>query len=385
MVMCLVGPASVRLLDCGDGAESDSVTGPLADEVLRADDDEWAWIDERVVAVSDLWRQIFTGLLGDQRPARLRLIHPSWWPAARVQRLVSAVSSLAESISTAPRSQMHTDAEVFVEVGPRWVAVGGSGRQLTVQDRGSTAVDEMIGWVCRQVTESEGRISIDSPVEVPGGATLGAALTRRLRAAGRIVDTRCRIPALEPDLPPAGAGPGRRRRTVLIAGAAASVMALGGIALLFHPMRSETSLATTELVEGALAVEVPGDWPAQRVLDGPGSARVRVTSPRDAEAALHITQSRIPSADLGTTANALSTAIAAQPPGVFVDFDAAGERAGRPVVRYREVRSTHDIDWSVFVDGDLRISIGCQSARDTGAAVDVVCERAIRSAHRIAP
>ena len=108
-------------------------------------------------------------------------------------------------------------------------------------------------------------------------------------------------------------------------------------------------------------MQIPADWSVQRITGGPGSARVQVVSPVDPGAILHITQSRVPTADLAATADALRSAAEAQPPGVFVDFRPDDRRAGRPAVTYREVRPGHDIHWTVVVAGRVRISIGCQS------------------------
>ena len=74
-----------------------------------------------------------------------------------------------------------------------------------------------------------------------------------------------------------------------------------------------------------------------------------------------MTQSRVALAGLDATAEFLKGAIDAAPAGVFVDFNPAGRNAGRPVVTYREVRSGHDVRWTVWVDKAVRISIGCQS------------------------
>ena len=98
---------------------------------------------------------------------------------------------------------------------------------------------------------------------------------------------------------------------------------------------------------------------------------------------LHLTQSRVPVPDLAATAAALRAAIDAEPAGTFVDFDPAGQRAGRPAVIYREVRPGRDIDWTVVVDADVRISIGCQSAPGRAAAVAAACDDAVRTAQRL--
>jgi type VII secretion-associated protein (TIGR03931 family) len=119
----------------------------------------------------------------------------------------------------------------------------------------------------------------------------------------------------------------------------------------------------------------------QRVVDGPGSARVQVTSPSDPELALHVTQSSVPDETLTGTAERLKRAIDAEPAGVFVDFNPSGTSAGRPAVTYREVRAGHQVRWTVLLDGAVRISIGCQSRPGGEDAVREVCEQAVRSAH----
>jgi type VII secretion-associated protein (TIGR03931 family) len=140
---------------------------------------------------------------------------------------------------------------------------------------------------------------------------------------------------------------------------------------------------TTFLVEGRVALTVPADWPTQRVVTGPGSARVQVTSPSDPEVALHITQSPIPDETLSATADRLRRAIDTEPAGVFVDFNPSGSMAGRSAVTYRELRASHHVRWTVLVDGSVRISVGCQSRPGGEDAVRDVCEQAVRSARAI--
>ncbi len=52
-----------------------------------------------------------------------------------------------------------------------------------------------------------------------------------------------------------------------------------------HDGASVAIAPTTFLVEGAVALTIPADWTTARVLAGPGSARVQVTSPIDPELA----------------------------------------------------------------------------------------------------
>jgi len=181
----------------------------------------------------------------------------------------------------------------------------------------------------------------------------------------------------------------RRGRTLSGLGAAAIVVAAaaptavnmgrpGGVA-----PKPVYAAPTTFLVEGRVAVSVPAAWSTQRVINGPGSARVQVTSPTDPEVALHITQSPVAGETLRATADRLKRAIGAEPPGVFVDFDPSGTSAGRPAVTYREVRAGHHVRWTVLLDGPVRISIGCQSPPGGEDAVRDACEQAVRSAHAV--
>jgi type VII secretion-associated protein (TIGR03931 family) len=73
----------------------------------------------------------------------------------------------------------------------------------------------------------------------------------------------------------------------------------------------------------------------------------------------------------------------AHPPGIFVDFNPTDRRAGRPAVTYREIRPGRDILWTVLVDGDVRICIGCQNAAGRSIAVAAACDDAIRTAQRL--
>lgn len=141
--------------------------------------------------------------------------------------------------------------------------------------------------------------------------------------------------------------------------------------------------ATTFLVEGRVTLEVPARWPVQRVTAGPGSARVVLASPSNDHVALHVTQSLVPDETLSATADVLAQAISAEPGGVFVDFDPAAHRAGRPAVTYRERRGGHDIEWTILLAGDVRISIGCQSPPGRHDVVRQDCDRAVRSARRL--
>ena len=84
----------------------------------------------------------------------------------------------------------------------------------------------------------------------------------------------------------------------------------------------------TLLVEGRVAVKVPAQWAVRRITSGPGSARVQVMAPDDANAVL-ITQSQVRRGEtLSATAATLRTALDDQQAGVFDQFNPDDRRAG---------------------------------------------------------
>jgi type VII secretion-associated protein (TIGR03931 family) len=250
-------------------------------------------------------------------------------------------------------------------------------------------------------------VLIDAPNTVAGAPALAALIAGAVRDTGRVVLEigDARLPGLaqsalsvpdEPSGPRVTAGArGVRSRGRMIRGGVAGAavvatalpLAISAVAPadrhVVSPPAAVQTARTTFLVEGRVALTVPADWPAQRVVTGPGSARVQVTSPSDPEVALHVTQSPVAGETLGGAAERLKRAIDAEPAGVFVDFNPSGVSVARPAVTYREVRATHHVRWTVLLDGPVRISVGCQSRTGDEEAIRDACEQAVRSAHAI--
>jgi len=273
-----------------------------------------------------------------------------------------------------------------------------SGEGVTVEARNrdtevvAEAVADSILTVAPGVVET---VVIDAPATVPGAGTLAAAIAKRLPRTGEmtvVVVDDIRLRRIVGELKP---NDGRfvesnRRRTavtarrvltlaVIVAGAVIGV----GTVHRDTATRAHGLFPTTYFVEGHVVLEIPAQWPTRRIVAGPGSARVQITSPTDPEVALHVTQSRVALPGLDATAEFLKSAIDAAPVGVFVDFNPRGQSAGRPAVTYREVRVGHDIRWTVWVDNLVRISIGCQNPRGREDAVSRECDMAIRSARAL--
>ncbi|MBO0866204.1 MAG: type VII secretion-associated protein, partial [Mycobacterium sp.] len=253
--------------------------------------------------------------------------------------------------------------------------------------------EAVIQAIAATTPDSGAAVLIDAPVGVGGAGALAAMIVQQLRVSGdRIVvlvdDARLRRLATAADSAdderePPSVDTTRRRHWALLLLPVLIAAAISANPFGRHVAPAADGMPTTFLVEGRVAVEVPAYWPTQRVIAGPGSARVQVASPSDPEVALHITQSPVADQTLAGAAESLKRAIDAEPPGVFVDFNPSGSSAGRPAVTYREVRAGHDIRWAVVVDRAVRIGIGCQSRPDDDDAVREACELAVRSARAL--
>lgn len=398
------GPQSIRRLCCATSTVADDDMGETVRVALEAIDDPVALIGERPVSVGALWEAALRSAARGHCGAMV-VIHPSWWSASRVRVVSAAAAAVAGQTQTRTRSSLlkeasgaAPDATVVVEIAERLVAI--TANDVTAVPRNAEpqsvahAVADVVTGMCPSA------VLIDAPSAVTGSSALSTLIAGAVRGIGekgrdirQIADLRlARLarparPARVEKVVPIGAG--RRGRTLSGLGAAAIVVVAAAPAAVnmgrpdgVAPKPVHTA-PTSFLVEGRVAVSVPAAWSTQRVINGPGSARVQVTSPTDPELALHITQSPVPGETLGAAADRLKRAIGTEPPGVFVDFDPSGTSAGRAAVRYREVRANHHVRWTVLVDGPVRISIGCQSRPGDEDAVRDACEQAVQSAHTI--
>jgi type VII secretion-associated protein (TIGR03931 family) len=398
-----VGPTLIRQLCCGGNAFAN-------DEMVRAAfdsiDDPVALVDLRPVTVDALWRSALGSVdCGDRE--RAIVVYPSWWPPVRIDVVSAAADVLGREILLRPRSWLLRQAcpreaghgTVVVEIADGFVVV--SATDMVAQTRCGEirwVVDAVVSSVAEMTHDANASVVIDASSTVVGAVELAALIAERMRASGQIGpvlvvdDAGLQKSAAEivqgqddtcESLAP---GPEHRRPwqpALLVLLLIAVFGVLGAFAFVRHDAPEGGAIPTTFLVEGRVAVQVPADWRTQRIVAGPGSARVQVTSPSDPEMSLHITQSRVAVEALSATAEFLKQAIDAQPVGIFVDFNPAGKVAGRPAVTYREIRSGHDIRWTVLVDKAVRISIGCQSRHGREDAMRSVCELAVRSAHAL--
>jgi type VII secretion-associated protein (TIGR03931 family) len=395
-----VGPTAIRRLCCGGATVADAEAERAA---FASIDDPVTLVDLRPVSVESLWQQVLASVdCGSAE--RVTIVHPSWWSphrlgviraAARVLTGVAEMRSRSWLLTKASPTQT-ASATLIVEIADDFVVATGEGVAVEARNRDVEAVAEAVANSMFTVASGGAQTAvIDVPATVCGARTLAAAIVKRLpRAAGMTVvlvdDIRLRriVGELKPNDETLAESNRPRtaervRQALTLAVIVAGAVIGAGIVHRHTATRTNDPLPTTSLVEGHVVLEIPAQWPTRRVITGPGSARVQITSPTDPEVALHLTQSRVALPGLDATAEFLKTAIDAAPVGVFVDFNPAARTAGHAVVTYREVRDRHDIRWTVWVDKLVRISIGCQNPRGRDAVVSRECETAVRTARAL--
>jgi hypothetical protein len=108
-VVVVVGPKEV----VGRGA----VDPEVVTTALESLDDDLALVDDRVVAVDELWRDVL-GAASDGPCGRLLLICPSWWGTRRLARVVAAARHWSDDVVVVPRSEATAAAATVVELDP---------------------------------------------------------------------------------------------------------------------------------------------------------------------------------------------------------------------------------------------------------------------------
>lgn len=337
----------------------------MVSAALDGIDDEVALLGERPVLAADLWRTLIASLLGRRR-GTVVVLHPSWWSRKRVNRVIAAAVAPRRRVIAMSRFALirskHPRAGPVVEIAADVIAVSGDS-VLRVLD--CTEI-ESVADIAAELADS-GEILLDAAAETAQSAqAIREALSRR------------GLTARDAHTAELAAVTFTRRRPWRRIAVAAALTSLGAAAMAWWPHDSAASL-----LEGRIAVQIPPDWIVERITAGPGSRRVQVRSPADADIALHITQSYAPETTLAQTAEVLGRLVADQSPGVFVEFRPLDTVAGRPAVTYREVRPGRVIRWSVVVAGSTRISIGCQSAPGREDGIAQPCERAVASAREV--
>jgi type VII secretion-associated protein (TIGR03931 family) len=380
-----VGPATVR---GPNHADAEWVSAGIDDI-----DDELTLIDERPVTVAEVWRTVMHDVVGGSGET-IVLVCPTWWAPSRVDLVCGAATPVATDVVVLRRAEALRDGlpdrlTTVVEIAPEFVVV--SPPEGDVHVVAGRDADTVVAKIPLSMA-----VVVDAAEDVAGALPFAATIADRVRANGVAVTIADRdwvrrsvdpVPS-QNEVRVAEARPSSnrgRRVAAVLGGTLLSVSALCGGFLSRHDVdHSAVGMPMTLVVEGRVGVIVPAQWVVQRITTGPGSARLQVVSPTDADIALHVTQSSLPlHQSHAQVAASLRSALAEEPDGVFVEFNPSDRRADQPAVTYREIRADHHIAWVVLTDGSLRIAIGCQSAPGREAAVREACEAAIRSAHAV--
>ena len=368
--MLEVGPAVLRRPGA-DIAAPASMVAAAFDGI----DDPLVLIDERPVRVDDLLRSLIAQALGS-RCSSVKVVHPSNWPAPRVARVVRAAAASADRVVAVSRCEGAGPGAVVIEIDSEVVTVCAGGGLTVLGRDDATAVAHA---AARHA--AAGDIVVDIPPGLPGALGTASAIRAALAHRGLVADD---VGSVIGDAVDAAGVRGRIGLQPRMIGACAIPALALTIGLASHSPGPMSPAVPAEVlstvVEGRVAVAVPEDWTVERLTRGPGSRRVKVTSPADPEQALHITQSYAPGSTVADTVAVLARAAAGH--AEFADFR-ADDVDGRPAVTYREDRPSRVIRWTVLLDGSTRIAIGCQSRPGGPDGIGKACEQAIRSAHEL--
>ena len=257
-----VGPAAVR----GRSRAEPN----LESTALECIDDEIAVLDEQPVAVTAIWRQVFSAVL-PERVETAVLVCPTWWPSPRIERVREAAATRSTKVVVLQRADVLVadlpGISAVVEIAPEFVMVWRSGGVVIAEPRLGDDAD-----LVRSVADSVGSVTtvlVDAPVGVAGAGELARAISGYLRADGVAVTVvapdRLLAAARDRQTPrrhkPEPAWPRGHRIAALTAVASSVALLCVGIGFASGTDDSDvTSVPMTLLVEGRVALKVPAMW-----------------------------------------------------------------------------------------------------------------------------
>ena len=319
-----VSPSAVRVLSGGSGCRPDDA---MMSAALDGIDDTVALFDDRPVAVVDVWRVVMASILRGRRDPVV-VVHPSWWSWARVQRVVDAAAATGRRVNAQSRSELISRDHPVIEIAGEFVAVC-HGPAVWVRCRDDLAAVEEI------TAELPGNdeVLLDVATGMPGSASTAAAIREILARRGLAARDVCLAERAAAALAPPRWRPAIRAALTV----SAVLMVLTGLIVVAWrtpgrapvPAQPVAAADSTSLVEGRIAVAIPPHWLVQRITAGPGSRRVQVSSPADADLALHITQSYAPETTLAEAAEVLGRRCGRPAGG---DLPGGPGRTGDPLV-----------------------------------------------------
>ena len=161
-----VGPVAVR----GQSRAEQHVESTA----LQCIDDEIAMLDEQPVAVTAVWRQVFSAVL-PERVETAVLVCPTWWPSPRIARVREAAATRSTKVVVVQRADVLVvdvpGVPAVVEIAPEFVVIWRSGGVIAAEPRLGDDVD-----VIRSVVDGVGSattVLVDAPRGVAGAVRPG--------------------------------------------------------------------------------------------------------------------------------------------------------------------------------------------------------------------
>ena len=144
----------------------------------------------------------------------------------------------------------------------------------------------------------------------------------------------------------------------------------------------------SELVVGDVRLDVPAGWIERSSRRSAQASMSRVELAPEGATGRRIVVVRnelLPDADAGSVAAELAEKVASDGDGKFAEFDPEAMRGNRAGMSYREHPGDgSEVQWMVFLDGQVQLSIGCQHLEGEWPQLRADCEDVISSA-RVQP
>ena len=254
-----VGPVTIGVI----GPQPGTGQNATADAALESLDDPVALLGDRVVGVDDLLATVFADVLGPACAA-VTVVHPTWWPRRRVERVRAAAAVTAATVTAVPRSELlrrHRGGDpVVVEIATDRVAVCRRGPVRLLGRRDHAGIAALVAH-----RASGTPVLIDVPDSVPGAAHTAAEVRKALADSG--IDART-VDIYRPPDAPMAASTARRRPWITAAALTVTVVTVTLAVAMWPRTTDAPGPEAVALVEGRVSVEIPPDWAVRRVTGG---------------------------------------------------------------------------------------------------------------------
>ena len=188
-IICEIGPVGVRRIGGATTGPARTVDESLTSAALDSDDPVLL-VGVQAMTRDEVWQAVLEPMLrADERTV---LVHPSWWPEARIDTIRQVAGRLCDDVGTRPRSWLLAAVAgraPIVEIGPQVVLVTVDGEVVFGLQRRAATPGEVTEAIVRVVLRSTrgGTVWIDAPSGVAGADALAAQIAGRLKPTGHLM------------------------------------------------------------------------------------------------------------------------------------------------------------------------------------------------------